>query len=98
MEAIREENQAPISGGKSSQQTEYAAQPSEKNNRLQSLLDAWQHHRQEKETNLNGVGNVHDKEIQSLIQVVLVFAAVFVLSTDDFPNTAQKSSQFGSIV
>ena len=45
LDAIREENQALISIGKSSQHTEHPAPPSEKIKRLQPLLDDWQHHR-----------------------------------------------------
>ena len=58
--------------------------PANSSNGLSKLLETWHAYRQQKETEENGVGTVHHKQKLNLIQLVMLFTVIFLLSTDEF--------------
>ena len=82
LEVIRQENEQLISNSQKHPHTNTNLANS--NHRLDKLLEAWSTYRQQKETEENGVGTVHHKQKLNLIQLVILFTVVFLLSTDEF--------------
>lgn len=79
---IRQENEELISNPQ--KHPHVNTSPVNSNHRLDKLLEAWSTYRQQKETQENGVGTVHHKQKLNLIQLVILFTVVFLLSTDEF--------------
>ena len=82
LEVIRQENEQLISNSQKHPHANTSLANS--NHRLDKLLEAWSTYRQQKETEENGVGTVHHKQKLNLIQLVILFTVVFLLSTDEF--------------
>lgn len=82
LEVIRQENEQLISNFPMHPHTNPS--PANSSNGLSKLLETWHAYRQQKETEENGVGTVHHKQKLNLIQLVMLFTVIFLLSTDEF--------------
>lgn len=82
LEVIRQENEQLISNFPMHPHTNPS--PANSSNGLSKLLETWHAYRQQKETEEIGVGTVHHKQKLNLIQLVMLFTVIFLLSTDEF--------------
>ena len=82
LEVIRQENEQLISNFPMHPHTNPS--PANSSNGLSKLLETWHAYRQQKEIEENGVGTVHHKQKLNLIQLVMLFTVIFLLSTDEF--------------